>query len=869
MGTIWIYWEDRPNRSAPPHVQLCREILKYRCRTCNIKIITPNNVYEYLPDLSPRVWEITMKNPKHNPIAVRCAFIRAFLLEKYGGIYIDSDCIVLEDLSAVFELLANYDFISMRRTTANSKHISIGFYGTRKNGKIISEYADKLRTILEKKTVFGWGECGAHMLTPIVNQYLGSVFLFREEQIHPIVAEKQELFLDVDLTPTAIIPEDALCLMLFHKLFDTSLRNITIIDLWNSDMFVSKVLREALPEKIFMKQLVNSESKNKYTELQEMTSNHLNLTRTPDKMLNNIHYYSPPVPTLKPLKRPNSSLKIAVIVSDRLYHGLQYEGELLVLTPQNWKYILQYAKPDLIIVESTWETATGHWYMAQIPASGEYKKLGEIIMASRKLAIPTIFWNTKDFLYHIYFKDFAKLFDYVYCADVREAELLKSEGIDVEVLLPCVQPAIYNPFREYDRYHGMDLGILFDGWADLDRFRNELDVLELINDRFSLSIIESRFLITRARLDTYSRLKKVILGCVTDEMRSLCLKYSSCYISFDKSLSTETEQQWRILEAAASRVPTVHYGTLDPKDLRVNTAIECCNRDSFLVKLHLFNEDPLYRQKQGHLAWRYANLNHTFSHRMQAICKRIGLKNDWTEYPPVSIITPTMRESFFQRCFDNYHRQKYTPKELLVVYNGSKPSFGNLKKEITENHDINFHIVPQDLFAGACMNIGHFNAKGSYFFRMDDDDYYGENYILDMMLYLRAIDADFFGKPVSLYYYFPDDKNSVYFRETKTYPLCLLTEKHLRAGQRFSGNTFSGTKEFFSKNLYQNNSYAAADSTFLFNAKFDGVKIATMDCLNMCAERRKDQLGHTWIIKDDRVLKNSATGFNHPECISI
>lgn len=111
-------------------------------------------MHQYLPDLDPRVWQISLQSPNQNPIAVRCDFIRTFLLERHGGLYVDVDCIALKDFDEAFRASSSYDFYAMRRTSVKSNHISIGFSGTRPKGKVITAYADALRHILKEKTYF-------------------------------------------------------------------------------------------------------------------------------------------------------------------------------------------------------------------------------------------------------------------------------------------------------------------------------------------------------------------------------------------------------------------------------------------------------------------------------------------------------------------------------------------------------------------------------------------------------------------------------------------------------------------------------------------------------------------------------------------
>src|SRR6056297_1151120 len=187
----------------------------------------------------------------------------------------------------------------------------------------------------------------------------------------------------------------------------------------------------------------------------------LNIRSDTDKVLELTQYWTPPVPPWQPLKKTlNSSLRMACLVEDKLYQGLRFEGEVMLLSPLNWRHALKHGKPDFLIMESIWNTATGHWHMGQCPNANGRDELLEIVFLARKLSIPTVFWFTRGCEYHEHYKEFAKHFDFVFCADPAEAESLRDEGIQAQELLPCVQPAIYNPFRHYDHYNDFSLNIL-------------------------------------------------------------------------------------------------------------------------------------------------------------------------------------------------------------------------------------------------------------------------------------------------------------------------------------------------------------------------------------------------------------------------
>lgn len=477
----------------------------------------------------------------------------------------------------------------------------------------------------------------------------------------------------------------------------------------------------------------------------------------------------------------------------------------------------------------------------------------DIVRQFRAHSIPTVFWITKDHQYHEQYKDFAKHFDFIFCADSKEVELLKADGLTAELLLPCVQPALYNPFRLYDHYNAINLNIIFDGWADLDRMTEPLAVLKKIKP-YGLSIIESRYHIFRNRLLSLPEYKENLLGCVTLQSRITALKYAQVYITFDQTLSTQTTRQWMSLEATASRLPILHLGDLAGDDIRKGIALEYLQEMDFLLEFVRFREDPLYRERIAHLCWRKTNQEFTFSHRIRAICKKIGIKHDWQEFPLASIITPTYRREALKRCLNTFEQQTYPNKELIIVFNGAEvPLYTELGLG-DPRPDVRLANVPGEMFAGACLNQGYLKSKGEFCFRVDDDDHYGPNYISDMILLSRSIDADFFGKtPAPLFF---EEDRSVYARKA-IHPISIASDFLLTNGEQWlGGNSIAGKKHFLLNNMYDDQSFGSADTTLLFSVKKESDAIfAIMDPFNLVAERRIDYKTHTWQEPSGKVKK--------------
>jgi len=573
-----------------------------------------------------------------------------------------------------------------------------------------------------------------------------------------------------------------------------------------------------------------------------------------------IHYYSPPVPVLPAYKTtPNTNIKIGLISGERLLQGFRYEAEVYLLTEENWKHVLKYIKLDFVLIESCLKSVTGHWVCSQIGGVEKNIKLEDVINYAANVNIPTVYWFTQDHLYHDKYNDLVRMFDYVFCADTREVDLLQQENIKAEVLLPAVQPALYNPLRDYKFYSDMEVGVLFDGWSDMFRNENILDLLHELK-RYGLKIIDSKKQVFKDRLKDYQNYSDNILGCVSEDERRILLKYSKAVISFGDTMLTPTSQQWDALEVAATRVNVLHRGDIDDNDVRKNIVIENNADIDILSTLVSFQEDDLYRERLAHKAWREVNMKHTFNHRLKSICDRLKINVKDNAKHLASIIAPTFRSSNISEVIQTYKKQAYTNKELILVYNGAKVISNAIKDICNGSDDITLVTVPPENGVGVCMNIGHSMAKGDYCFRMDDDDIYAPNYILDMMLHLKSSDFDLFGCPPG--YISFEGKDKVYKRNNKIHPLSVVPSKLVLQGSVYmGGNTIGGKTSFLIKNQYPESSFGAADTSFTLEACKHVPSVLLMDSFNMLIRRSADTSKHTWRLSYEDMKSNLNSQF--------
>ena len=116
---------------------------------------------------------------------------------------------------------------------------------------IISEYAKEIAGLLSQRTSFFWNEVGSVSLTPIVDRHPNFAYLFPERLIHPLLPKDQPKLLSKELSPSEVIPEDAITLMLFHRIFEgkhpkagRGFRDFSRKDIIESDTLLGKCVRE-------------------------------------------------------------------------------------------------------------------------------------------------------------------------------------------------------------------------------------------------------------------------------------------------------------------------------------------------------------------------------------------------------------------------------------------------------------------------------------------------------------------------------------------------------------------------------------------------------------------------------------------------
>lgn len=214
--------------------------------------------------------------------------------------------------------------------------------------------------------------------------------------------------------------------------------------------------------------------------------------------------------------------------------------------------------------------------------------------------------------------------------------------------------------------------------------------------------------------------------------------------------------------------------------------------------------------------------------------------------PGVSLILSTNKIKFMDNIFKIYENLNYEPKELIIILNNNKMSIDDYYNKAAKYDNIKVFQLDESYTLGECLNYAIENSKYDYIAKLDDDDYYGENYLTDQMNVFNYTDADVTGKA----------KLFIYFENNDTLWVINGSEDNTEV-TGVTGSTILAKKKVFDKIKFHNINITE-DLNFFKECLQNDVKIFSNNIYNYICIRHKDMENHTWKV-DNSVIENKST----------
>lgn len=204
----------------------------------------------------------------------------------------------------------------------------------------------------------------------------------------------------------------------------------------------------------------------------------------------------------------------------------------------------------------------------------------------------------------------------------------------------------------------------------------------------------------------------------------------------------------------------------------------------------------------------------------------------------VSIITCTHRLAYIDRVFENYLRQEYMHKELIIVLNNDSMPAEEWERRAVLCPDVRVFRLKEGTSLGACYNFAAEQSRYNYLAKFDDDDYYAPQYLIRSMHAFKQFGADIIGK-TSRYVYFESISTLAVMAPTLEYtPVPYVV-----------GATLVFKKDMWSRVRFRDIT-RGEDTEFQNDCLARGYKIFSIDKYNYVTIRHPDTVDHTFVIDD-------------------
>jgi hypothetical protein len=124
-------------------------------------------------------------------VAHRSDFVRAFLLMRFGGLWIDADCIVMRDLSPLLEQLGRFEVIAHRERQGL---FSNAFFAAKPNSAVAARFYQTVCARLRAGRPLSWIALGNEPLTKILQNAPEPCLELPTEEVQPVCWSRPEAY---------------------------------------------------------------------------------------------------------------------------------------------------------------------------------------------------------------------------------------------------------------------------------------------------------------------------------------------------------------------------------------------------------------------------------------------------------------------------------------------------------------------------------------------------------------------------------------------------------------------------------------------------------------------------------------------------
>ena len=458
--------------------------------------------------------------------------------------------------------------------------------------------------------------------------------------------------------------------------------------------------------------------------------------------------------------RELQEVRIAGIMDEFTYNSYLDTCELINLSFKNWESELSQFKPDIVFIESAWKGKNSEW---QHKINRTDVELFILSIWCRKRKIPTIFWNKEDPVHYGTFLSTAGLFDYVFTSDIDCIQNYKSAlGHSRVYGLPfACNPKLTNPIEKYSRKQGASFaGAYYTRYPE--RAENLVTMISALSEIMSVDIYDRNLGTNDKRYQFPPDFEHLIVGTLEYDEIDKSYKGYKFGINMNSVKLSQSMFARRAFELMASNTIVLSNYSRAMRILFGDLIICSDGKDEIISRIkNNFLDDESYRKIR--LAGLRKTLKHnTYLERLHYLVTKVSGKESIIEQPTVQIISKAENIEQYELAVQNYVRQEYPNRSLLIITSFEKDDF--VKSKVIE-HDI-ITVTDFDI-----TDIEATILKPDFVAFLSPLDYYGRNYLTDLQLGFKYSDTRIVTK--SSHYVALDSNKIKRVEQGSEYKMCI------------------------------------------------------------------------------------------------
>jgi len=428
------------------------------------------------------------------------------------------------------------------------------------------------------------------------------------------------------------------------------------------------------------------------------------------------------------------NLRVASILDELSVSFLPLECRFLEMEPKKWKkQIIEFA-PDLLFVESAWKGKRGLWYNKVCRPSNEFVALLEWCKENK---VPTVFWNKEDPVHFTTFMEAAMHFDYVFTTDLDcvplYKRLLKHNRVGV---LPFASPVkLFTPIEKYDRKNAICFaGSFYD--RQTERKNDFINLVDELEKHWEIEIYDRNPYPDNPDYMYPQKYQKYIKGSLPVKQIDIAYKSYQFAITLNIVKHSSTMQARRAFELMSSNTIMLSNECKGLQNLFGDLIIHMDQDNRYIERMKALTEDDVLYNKLRLKGLRKVLSEHTYTERMQHVYKTVFNQKPKDITPSVCVYSKVKNEFEFERVLNSWTRQKHSKKSLICFGEGYEFDAGIVLPKGVKVFS------STDLSTKSLLDF----SRETHFALFAADNYYGENYLTDILLSLYFENVPVIGK---------------------------------------------------------------------------------------------------------------------------